>query len=205
MAAWIASGVGDVKTAPGTAASNMPGPTNPPCSGSWPEPPPDTTPTLPDTGASALATTAGSYVIRSRSGWAAAMPRRESTTTVDGSLMIFFIAAPPWLRCLLFLHPEGLGSTSVTQAYQPQQPTHGMSAAPETHRPQRQPEPLPGHRLGPGELAQPVLAVNPPETGVAGTAERQRGHGGERQHRVDRHHAGAQPGGQFRSTGLREQ
>ena len=34
----------------------MPAPTKPPCSGSWPEPPPETSPTLPATGASARMT-----------------------------------------------------------------------------------------------------------------------------------------------------
>ena len=44
---------GEVKTSPGQAASSMPGPTKPPCIGSWPEPPPETIATLPATGASA--------------------------------------------------------------------------------------------------------------------------------------------------------
>ena len=37
---------------PAQAASSIPIPTNPPCSGSWPEPPPEISPTLPATGAS---------------------------------------------------------------------------------------------------------------------------------------------------------
>src|SRR3954466_14170610 len=47
-AASIWSGVGEVNTWPGQAASSMPRPTNPPCSGSWPEPPPEISATLPD-------------------------------------------------------------------------------------------------------------------------------------------------------------
>src|SRR4051812_20337914 len=46
-AASIWSGVGEVKTCPGQAASSMPWPTKPACSGSCPDPPPDTSATLP--------------------------------------------------------------------------------------------------------------------------------------------------------------
>ena len=46
-AASIWSGVGDVNTWPGQAASSMPWPTKPACSGSWPEPPPEISATLP--------------------------------------------------------------------------------------------------------------------------------------------------------------
>ena len=46
-AASIWSGVGEVKTWPGQAASSMPWPTKPACSGSWPEPPPEISATLP--------------------------------------------------------------------------------------------------------------------------------------------------------------
>ena len=46
-AAIIWSGVGEVKTWPGQAASSMPRPTKPAWSGSWPEPPPETSATLP--------------------------------------------------------------------------------------------------------------------------------------------------------------
>src|ERR687898_286058 len=53
VASSIWSGVGEVKTSPGQAASSIPAPTKPPCIGSWPEPPPDMTPTLPCTGPSA--------------------------------------------------------------------------------------------------------------------------------------------------------
>src|ERR1700756_3507065 len=47
VASSIWSGVGEVNTSPGQAASSMPGPTNPPCIGSCPEPPPETSPPLP--------------------------------------------------------------------------------------------------------------------------------------------------------------
>src|SRR4051795_2591090 len=40
VAASIWSGTGEVKTSPGHAASSIPRPTKPPCSGSWADPPP---------------------------------------------------------------------------------------------------------------------------------------------------------------------
>src|ERR671938_104644 len=46
------SGTGEVNTSPAQAASSMPRPTNPPWSGSWPEPPPEMSPTFPEIGAS---------------------------------------------------------------------------------------------------------------------------------------------------------
>src|SRR5438067_3216353 len=92
-AACTASGVGEVNTAPGTAAASMPGPTKPPCSGSCPDPPPEMTATLPATGASARTTTSGSYWTRRMSACAAASPRSDSATTFAGSLMIFFTTA----------------------------------------------------------------------------------------------------------------
>src|SRR3954465_1868509 len=91
-AACTASGVGDVNTAPGTAAASMPRPTNPPCSGSCPDPPPGMTATFPATGAPARTTTSGSSWTRRMSACAAARPRSDSTTTFAGSLMIFFTA-----------------------------------------------------------------------------------------------------------------
>src|SRR4051794_39257298 len=90
VAASIWSGTGEVKTSPGQAASNMPGPTNPPCSGSCPEPPPDTNPTLPATGASLRTMIFASASWRTRSGWAAASPATDSSTTASGSLTSFF-------------------------------------------------------------------------------------------------------------------
>ena len=71
----------------------MPMPTKPPCMGSWPEPPPETIPTLPWTGASARTMTGGSKVTRTRSPCAAAMPSRASRRTSSGALMSFFMAA----------------------------------------------------------------------------------------------------------------
>jgi hypothetical protein len=56
----IWSGVGEVNTSPGQAASSIPRPTNPPCIGSCPDPPPDTRATFPCLGASARYTTIGS-------------------------------------------------------------------------------------------------------------------------------------------------
>src|ERR671919_706450 len=47
VAARIWSGTGEVNTSPGQAASSMPYPTKPPCSGSGPGPPPEGTPALP--------------------------------------------------------------------------------------------------------------------------------------------------------------
>ena len=47
VASYIWSGVGEVKTWPGQAASSMPKPTNPAWSGSCPDPPPEISATLP--------------------------------------------------------------------------------------------------------------------------------------------------------------
>src|SRR5687767_254723 len=91
VAAGIWSGTGDVKTAPGQAASSMPRPTKPPCIGSCPEPPPEMIPTFPLRGASARTTTFGSMT-RRRSPCAATMPASASSTTASGALMSFFIA-----------------------------------------------------------------------------------------------------------------
>ncbi|GBC87762.1 hypothetical protein HRbin12_01780 [bacterium HR12] len=64
LTCWVArsiwSGVGEVKTSPGQAASSMPIPTKPPCIGSCPLPPPETIPTLPWIGASTRMITFGS-------------------------------------------------------------------------------------------------------------------------------------------------
>src|SRR5665647_1996533 len=91
VAARIGSGVGEVNTAPGTAASSMPGPTKPPCSGSCPLPPPLTRPTFPGTGASLRQMKFGSCDTRTRVAWAAPKPERASLTTSRGSLMSFFM------------------------------------------------------------------------------------------------------------------
>ena len=93
VAARIWSGTGEVNTSPATAASSMPTPTKPSCSGSCPEPPPETRPTLPCTGASPRTTIRWSTSTRS-SGWAAASPRSASLTTSAGALMSFFTGAP---------------------------------------------------------------------------------------------------------------
>src|SRR5215211_1517162 len=71
----------------------MPGPTKPPWVGSWPEPPPETSATLPDTGASARTTTLDSGRTRIRSECACSMPRSMSSTTLSGALMTFFICS----------------------------------------------------------------------------------------------------------------
>jgi hypothetical protein len=86
----IWSGTGDVNTSPGQAAESIPGPTNPPCSGSCPEPPPEIRATFPATGASRRTITRFSTSTVS-SGWAAAIPRRASVTTVSGTLINIFM------------------------------------------------------------------------------------------------------------------
>src|SRR6266851_2934982 len=95
VAASICPGTGEVKTSPGAAASSMPRPTKPPCSGSWPDPPPEINATLPFLGAPlrTMIWLATSY--RSRSGWAAASPFRDSFTTAAGSLRNFRIWLVP--------------------------------------------------------------------------------------------------------------
>src|SRR5215212_2997592 len=60
--------------------------------GSCPEPPPDTTPTFPSTGASARTTNGGSYETRTRSPYASSTPSSDSRRTASGALMSFFIA-----------------------------------------------------------------------------------------------------------------
>src|SRR4051794_1323731 len=95
VASSIWSGVGEVKTSPGQAASSIPGPTKPPCMGSCPEPPPDTIPTFPSTGASARTTNGGSYDTRRRAPYASSTPSSASRTTASGGLVNFFIAGSP--------------------------------------------------------------------------------------------------------------
>src|SRR5947208_17193276 len=94
VASAIWSGVGEVNTSPGQAASSIPGPTKPPCIGSCPEPPPETSPTLPCTGASARTITFGLNWTRRRSAWAAAIPCSASVTTSSGLLISFFTFPP---------------------------------------------------------------------------------------------------------------
>src|SRR2546422_3810639 len=57
--------------------------------GSWPLPPPETSPTLPFLGASLRMITFGSYSTRIRSPWAASIPARASFTSVSGVLISF--------------------------------------------------------------------------------------------------------------------
>src|SRR5713101_5153289 len=57
--------------------------------GSWPLPPPDTSPTLPFLGASLRMITFGSYSTRIRSACAAAIPAMASLTSVSGVLINF--------------------------------------------------------------------------------------------------------------------
>src|SRR3990170_2618349 len=75
----------------------MPMPTNPPCMGSCPDPPPEISPTFPWTVASARTTTCGSNCTLTRSGWAASTPRSSSRTTSSALLMSFFmfLLSPP--------------------------------------------------------------------------------------------------------------
>ncbi len=85
----IWSGTGEVNTSPGQAPDSIPGPTKPPCSGSCPEPPPETSATFPATGASRRTITRFS-TSTVNSGWAAASPRSASATTVSGTLINIF-------------------------------------------------------------------------------------------------------------------
>src|SRR5258706_10917280 len=92
-AASIWSGVGEVKPWPGQAASSMPRPMKPACSGSCPEPPPDNSATfLP--ARSARATKVGSNSTRSRPGCASTRPPSDSRITDSMSLMNFFMLSP---------------------------------------------------------------------------------------------------------------
>src|SRR3954447_1271079 len=91
VAASIWSGTGEVNTSPGHAASSMPSPTKPPCSGSCPEPPPDTSATFPPRGPSARTTICASGSTRRMSPCAAARPASDSLTTRSGSLRNFLM------------------------------------------------------------------------------------------------------------------
>src|SRR5712675_344280 len=92
-ASIIWSGVGEVKTWPGQAASSMPRPTKPACSGSCPEPPPEIRATLP--GFNARRRTNLRSAPNSRiSAWAAAKPSRLSSSTVPVLLISIFISVP---------------------------------------------------------------------------------------------------------------
>src|SRR5438128_3523473 len=86
VAASIWAGTGEVKTSPGHAASSMPWPTNPPCRGSCPDPPPEIRATFPRRGASLRTMICAAASYRTRSGCAAASPASDSLTTRAGSL-----------------------------------------------------------------------------------------------------------------------
>src|SRR5437764_6359497 len=94
VAARIRCGTGEVKTSPGQAASSIPYPTNPPCSGSCPEPPPDTRPTLPVTGPPALVMILFSMSTASE-GCAAAVPASAYVRTSARELVSLFIGFLP--------------------------------------------------------------------------------------------------------------
>src|SRR6185369_13237467 len=85
---------GEVNTWPGQAASSMPRPTNPAWSGSWPEPPPDMSATLPGFGL-ARRTNFRSGPRATMSSWAATKPSRLSARMVSTELISFFMALPP--------------------------------------------------------------------------------------------------------------
>src|SRR5688572_15442471 len=93
-AASIWSGVGEVKTWPGHAASSMPRPTKPACNGSWPEPPPEMRPTLPRL-RSRRRTNLRSSPNATMSLCAAAKPSRLSPSSVSVPLMSFFMVVLP--------------------------------------------------------------------------------------------------------------
>ena len=98
-AASIWSGVGEVNTWPGQAASSMPCPTNPAWSGSWPEPPPEIIPTLPGL-TLRRRTNLCSSPSATISPCAATKPSRLSARIVSTALMSFFTDAPLGARCV---------------------------------------------------------------------------------------------------------
>src|SRR6516225_8724779 len=102
-AAIIWSGVGEVKTWPGQAASSMPTPTKPACSGSCPDPPPEISATLPGT-SSARRTKRPSPPSVTMSPCAAMKPSRLSVRRVEGSLISFFMRASLGVRTAWQLH-----------------------------------------------------------------------------------------------------
>src|SRR2546423_6524653 len=97
VAARIWSGTGEVNASPGQAASSIPYPTKPPCSGSCPDPPPDTRLTLPGVGPPARVMYRSSVFTRS-DGCAAATPARASASTSSGALISFFTVRAPSRR-----------------------------------------------------------------------------------------------------------
>src|SRR4051812_33863662 len=79
-----------------------------------------------------------------------------------------------------------------------------LGCALERQQRDRQREPLPGDRLRPGDLAQPVLTVDAPEAAVAGPAERQARHTREGDDLVDAGHTGTQSAGELDAVLLAE-
>src|SRR4051812_44436639 len=96
-AASIWSGVGEVKTWPGQAASSIPTPTRPACIGSCPDPPPEMSATLPARVGSARVTNTGSGWTLIRSAWAAPKPRSAPVSTASTRLTSFFTIVLPRL------------------------------------------------------------------------------------------------------------
>src|SRR5690348_9705930 len=94
VAARIWSGTGEVNTSPGQAASSIPYPTYPPCSGSCPDPPPETRLTLPGVGPPARVMYRSEWFTDS-DGCAAATPASASASTSSGALMSFFMTCVP--------------------------------------------------------------------------------------------------------------
>ena len=72
----------------------MPTPTKPACSGSWPEPPPESSATLPDLG-KRRRTNLRSGPSATMSACAAAKPSRLSARTVSAAFISFFMTDPP--------------------------------------------------------------------------------------------------------------
>src|SRR5579859_73936 len=105
--AWAASaiwsGVGEVNTCPGQAASSMPWPTKPACRGSCPLPPPETSATF--FGFSSRRRTnfrSGPSVMMSAC--AEASPSKLSASMPSTELMNFFTQPSSSIRASLFLH-----------------------------------------------------------------------------------------------------
>src|SRR5829696_8920628 len=113
VAASIWSGTGDVKTAPGQAASSMPSPTKPPCIGSWPLPPPEMMPTLPLICAPARTMKSGSSCTAIRPVCARAMPASASLASLSGELISFFTVKPPYLCLHRQRHRQHTGDDSA--------------------------------------------------------------------------------------------
>src|SRR5215213_2583387 len=96
IAASTASGLGEVKTSPATAALSIPGPTYPACAGSCPLPPPEIRATRRSrTAAASARTTTVCPGRRASPGYAATSPWTISSTTASGPLISFFIAGSP--------------------------------------------------------------------------------------------------------------